>query len=740
MRFATITILFLFFLSFSALASADSLKVLPGQRPACQGDNLFFFVSITNDDASLKHYSLSLSGLDGRAFTQFSPSTVAVPAHSSYNFEFWATASLEGIPNNYVFVITASDVYSNTYSDRALVSLDSCIFVDAQITPIKPVACIGATTPIAIALKNLGVDAQVGVSADLSLDYQLTPDSIFLAKGETAKPTLFVTVPQGTAPKTVPLTVSVSANGRSRLLETLVSVDYCPNLRLYVPNNATVRAKDLLYVPVVVENAGNADDIAVLSLECESFASLSPSEFVLAPSVSGNANLKLAPQAEHGGKSYSCNVKAQSKKFGMTFTAPITITVLAYVGPDENKTIDPEDYVQPANEAEIIIDSSESMRDYAYGMKKIDVAKEFVSFFLAHVSTMKVGLRAYGSQYKTSDSRTCSDSIILSPIASIDSASKQSIIAKANGLQPLGLTAMGRALSDSISDFRQGESNLVVLVSDGRETCGTDPCALAGELRNKGIRVYAIGFDIDELGRTQLRCVAEQTGGRYFDAQNYEDLLGVIQQIFVLKNFVDEVGTQLEGIRLVSQTDENITLQVNLTVQNFRDYTQVTPAFKGLPLGSKAVFEPITFGIARDQKQPLLVTVTLPKQKDEYNVTLLLITNNGEFTRELTLRTKAPFSITGFFTAASPAFMILGLLIVLALAILFVSHYRNQPSDSEEKGGAAESEDSGKEGALPARLDSIKKSLSPNQRPLTSNYSETPSEKELAEFFAEQTK
>ena len=53
----------------------------------------------------------------------------------------------------------------------------------------------------------------------------------------------------------------------------------------------------------------------------------------------------------------------------------------------------------------------------------------------------------------------------------------------------------------------------VVLVSDGYDTCGGDPCAAARAVRSShpGLRFNVI----DLVGLPDLRCVAEETGGFY---------------------------------------------------------------------------------------------------------------------------------------------------------------------------------------------------------------------------------
>jgi Ca-activated chloride channel homolog len=77
---------------------------------------------------------------------------------------------------------------------------------------------------------------------------------------------------------------------------------------------------------------------------------------------------------------------------------------------------------------------------------------------------------------------------------------------------PRGKSPITRALEVASEQARglSGPAN-IVLVSDGQETCGGDPCALVRRLRAQGIgiTVHVVGFDVTETERGQLECIAE---------------------------------------------------------------------------------------------------------------------------------------------------------------------------------------------------------------------------------------
>jgi hypothetical protein len=63
----------------------------------------------------------------------------------------------------------------------------------------------------------------------------------------------------------------------------------------------------------------------------------------------------------------------------------------------------------------------------------------------------------------------------------------------------------------------------VVLVSDGKDSCGGDPCAAAAALKSAAPHVYVNAIGISR-GAEEVRCVAEATGGAFVQAENAETL------------------------------------------------------------------------------------------------------------------------------------------------------------------------------------------------------------------------
>jgi hypothetical protein len=92
----------------------------------------------------------------------------------------------------------------------------------------------------------------------------------------------------------------------------------------------------------------------------------------------------------------------------------------------------------------------------------------------------------------------------------------------------LARTPIGASLRLVRSDVGSGSGPvLVVLVTDGEETCDDDPLAAINELRAAGVdvRVNIVGFAIDEHQlREQFGTWARAGGGRYIEARNRAEL------------------------------------------------------------------------------------------------------------------------------------------------------------------------------------------------------------------------
>ncbi len=181
----------------------------------------------------------------------------------------------------------------------------------------------------------------------------------------------------------------------------------------------------------------------------------------------------------------------------------------------------------------IVLDGSNSMWGRVDGTEKIVVAREVLAGMLADLPPeLAVGLAAYGHRRE----KDCDDIEVILPVATHSRAALDAAIRR---VQPRGMTPITAALQRVVEqlDKAAGPTH-VVLVSDGKETCAGDPCALVRALRARDatLTVHVVGFDVTREEAEQLACIAEAGGGLYAGASTAADLtraLGAIRESVV---------------------------------------------------------------------------------------------------------------------------------------------------------------------------------------------------------------
>jgi hypothetical protein len=167
----------------------------------------------------------------------------------------------------------------------------------------------------------------------------------------------------------------------------------------------------------------------------------------------------------------------------------------------------------------LILDASGSMNAaLPHGETRIQVARRAIKDVAAAVpGEAGLSLRLYGAQ-SPRDEKNCQDTSLVVPFGKA-SASAGPIAAQVDGLKAQGWTPIALALEQAAADFpADAKEKIIVLVSDGKETCAGDPCAAGKALAGTGITLHTVGFIADSAARMQLQCAAKATGGTYFDA------------------------------------------------------------------------------------------------------------------------------------------------------------------------------------------------------------------------------
>ena len=173
---------------------------------------------------------------------------------------------------------------------------------------------------------------------------------------------------------------------------------------------------------------------------------------------------------------------------------------------------------------EIILDTSGSMlQEIEPGKTRIDVARSTLVDLVTNKlpAGVPVALRTFAD-----DPGSC-DTVLRSPLGSLDSGSMASTI-EGIGVTNLVKTPIGAALDQVQSDLSGvAGQKIVLLVTDGEETCGGDPAESISRLAARGfdVQVNIVGFALDDDAlKATFKKWATLGNGSYFDATDSEEL------------------------------------------------------------------------------------------------------------------------------------------------------------------------------------------------------------------------
>ena len=208
-----------------------------------------------------------------------------------------------------------------------------------------------------------------------------------------------------------------------------------------------------------------------------------------------------------------------------------------------------------------MVDMSGSMMAKWENSTRMQVAKDMLSKLvdsLQQYSNLELGLRVYG-HLSPSNQNNCQDSKL--EVAFSENNEKQ-IITRINQIIPKGNTPITYSLTQSAKDFPVDKNarNVIIMITDGLESCGGDPCAASLALQEKRIflRPFVIGIGSDEKFKQQFSCV-----GQYFDAANinsFKTILGEVVNIALSKTTV--------SVELKDGRGKPLETNVNMTFQN----------------------------------------------------------------------------------------------------------------------------------------------------------------------------
>ncbi len=170
----------------------------------------------------------------------------------------------------------------------------------------------------------------------------------------------------------------------------------------------------------------------------------------------------------------------------------------------------------------VVFDGSNSMWGQIDGKAKIEIARDVMDNLLGEwTNDRDVGLMAYGHRRRGD----CTD---IETLVEPGAAARDDILARINAITPTGKTPLTDAVEQAATALSYTDKPaVVVLISDGLESCERDPCALAEALEKAGVdfTAHVVGFGLGgDADTTSLSCIAEKTGGEFISASNADEL------------------------------------------------------------------------------------------------------------------------------------------------------------------------------------------------------------------------
>ena len=224
-----------------------------------------------------------------------------------------------------------------------------------------------------------------------------------------------------------------------------------------------------------------------------------------------------------------------------------------------------------------LLDASGSMMAPWEGQPRWNVAKRMLSKMVDSLNAypnLELALRVYGHQFPNVD-KNCEDSRLEVPFAPRNAAA---IKKKLTQLKAQGNTPITYSLEQSANDFPTDKSsrNVLLLITDGLESCNRDPCSASLALQRKHVflKPFVIGIGAERDFGKQLECL-----GQYYNAAEVKTFRTVMNDVIaktlskttVAVNLTDAAGKPVES-------NVNMTFVNNVTEQPEYNYVHYRDA------------------------------------------------------------------------------------------------------------------------------------------------------------------
>lgn len=214
-----------------------------------------------------------------------------------------------------------------------------------------------------------------------------------------------------------------------------------------------------------------------------------------------------------------------------------------------------------------LFDASGSMLAPWGNQLRIDAAKEILSNLVdsLRVNTkVELALRAYG-HLSPSKEQNCEDTKLEIPFSA---SNHDAIIQRLKYIYPKGTTPIAYSLEKAANDFpeKKGYRNIIIIITDGIESCDGDPCAVSLALQKKRIflKPFVIGLGMKEQFSKQFDCM-----GEYFNAKDINAFRTVLNGI--LDQSLSKTTASVELL-----DDKNRPVETNVNVSFINNFTGIS--------------------------------------------------------------------------------------------------------------------------------------------------------------------
>ncbi|GAB3532669.1 hypothetical protein GCM10027443_16810 [Pontibacter brevis] len=215
---------------------------------------------------------------------------------------------------------------------------------------------------------------------------------------------------------------------------------------------------------------------------------------------------------------------------------------------------------QPKTRILFLLDASGSMLAKWENSDRMTVAKNLLAQLvdsLERYDNLELALRVYGHQFGR-ERNDCKDTRLEVPFSANSTDAIQKTLKE---IIPRGNTPITYSLQQSAGDFPDDKArNVLILITDGLESCGGDPCAMSLALQKKRIflRPFVIGIGIEPQYEKQLSCI-----GQYFNAADVQTFENVLTEIVT-----QALSQTTVSVELLNEQGQAVESNVNMTFLN----------------------------------------------------------------------------------------------------------------------------------------------------------------------------